>query len=270
MLTWRPPYRPVPPHPRLPQVYTVNTNSNNNTWLRRKLLEAVGASRRFYAAANKTGRPKPRGSKAPAAARVRAPKQGGAAAAAAPVTPRVGPPHLTPGMQLPAGSPRALLRRAGAAGGQQQGDTHFSHHCRAVLQAAQAEAAAAQQQQASSASAAAEQGRASVPPYCSAAPRYTAEADAACSEMSGSEAPPCTFAPYAGAEAATAVAVAAYEPGSPFARSPLAHPQAHMYSFGCAGRLLLPAACLSCSFFGLLYCCCGPFSAEARVSSTAS
>jgi hypothetical protein len=70
------------------QVYSVTTNSNNNTWLRRKLLEAVGASRRFYNAASKAGgRPKAR--RAPAApsaapaATVAAPAEGSHAAAAA-------------------------------------------------------------------------------------------------------------------------------------------------------------------------------------------
>ncbi|PSC67176.1 hep_Hag family [Micractinium conductrix] len=118
------------------KVYNVHTNSNNNTWLRRKLLEAVGASRRFYAAAaSRAGRSRPKkasadgGSHATAAApKPRAPKahhaephvlhcRGGQAA----------PPSfgshgsaggghvahhvLPPGPALPAGSPRALSHR---------------------------------------------------------------------------------------------------------------------------------------------------------------
>lgn len=118
-----------PPPPSRTQVYNVHTNSNNNTWLRRKLLEAVGASRRFYAAANRTGRPKQRRAHADAG-------HAGAAAAAA-AKPRAAPraaqavqhcaqrgaavhPHHTvaPGPALPAGSPRALAarRRAATAG----------------------------------------------------------------------------------------------------------------------------------------------------------
>ena len=136
----RPPTLPTPPlppsAPRCSQVYNVHTNSNNNTWLRRKLLEAVGASRRFYAAAaSRAGRSRPKkasadgGSHATAAApKPRAPKahhaephvlhcRGGQAA----------PPSfgshgsaggghvahhvLPPGPALPAGSPRALSHR---------------------------------------------------------------------------------------------------------------------------------------------------------------
>ncbi|KAL4421999.1 hypothetical protein ABPG77_005429 [Micractinium sp. CCAP 211/92] len=109
------------------KVYNVHTNSNNNTWLRRKLLEAVGASRRFYAAANRTGRPKQR------RAHVDSCHGGAAAAAAKPRSPKAAhaPQHgvqrcaaqqvhhaVAPGPALPAGSPRALAarRRAAAAG----------------------------------------------------------------------------------------------------------------------------------------------------------
>jgi hypothetical protein len=104
------------PHPNL-QVYTVTTNSNNNTWLRRKLLEAVGASRRFYNASNRTGRPK-------ASRRSPASSSGGAtpkprkqqAVPAMPTTPTACPtalhhPAFAVGPALPAGSPRALMQR---------------------------------------------------------------------------------------------------------------------------------------------------------------
>lgn len=135
----RPPH-PIPfPTPRR-QVYNVHTNSNNNTWLRRKLLEAVGASRRFYAAANRTGRPKQR----------RAPADGGAALAPKPRTPKAAPALLAcapqhcsqrsaaqhhhhhamaPGPALPAGSPRALAarRRSAAAAGSAAGLADAAH-----------------------------------------------------------------------------------------------------------------------------------------------
>ncbi|KAI3431501.1 hypothetical protein D9Q98_004552 [Chlorella vulgaris] len=99
------------------KVYTVTTNSNNNTWLRRKLLEAVGASRRFYNASNRTGRPK-------ASRRSPASSSGGAtpkprkqqAVPAMPTTPTASPtalhhPAFAVGPALPAGSPRALMQR---------------------------------------------------------------------------------------------------------------------------------------------------------------
>lgn len=122
------------------QVYCVHTNSNNNTWLRRKLLEAVGASRRFYSAANKTGRAKARKAEGGAggdrkrARRERRPAS--EAAAAAPSTPAAAAalgaapaaqvPHHHPahaGPALPAGSPRALSQRL-----RQRGETHYPHH----------------------------------------------------------------------------------------------------------------------------------------------
>ncbi|KAL4440305.1 hypothetical protein ABPG75_003306 [Micractinium tetrahymenae] len=113
------------------KVYNVHTNSNNNTWLRRKLLEAVGASRRFYAAANRTGRPKPRrtpadggasGAAAAVAAKPRAPKAAHAATHSAQHSAQRGTAQhhraVAPGPALPAGSPRALAarRRAATAG----------------------------------------------------------------------------------------------------------------------------------------------------------
>jgi hypothetical protein len=96
----------------------VHTNSNNNTWLRRKLLEAVGASRRFYAAANRTGRAKGarRSPAAPGPAAQARPRK----AAPPPVAPaaEAAPQHAYPlhhaapaSRVLPAGSPRALAQR---------------------------------------------------------------------------------------------------------------------------------------------------------------
>ncbi|PRW39294.1 hypothetical protein C2E21_6998 [Chlorella sorokiniana] len=123
------------------KVYCVHTNSNNNTWLRRKLLEAVGASRRFYSAANKTGRPKARKAEGSAGGdrkRVRRERRpageagtsapstpaAAAAAAAAPAPPAAHHAAAHAGPALPAGSPRALSQRLRQRGG----ETHYPHH----------------------------------------------------------------------------------------------------------------------------------------------
>lgn len=132
-----------------PQVYCVHTNSNNNTWLRRKLLEAVGASRRFYSAASKTGgRPKARKAEGGAGGdrkRVRRDRRpAGEAGAAAPCTPAAtaAAAHAAApvahhaavhaGPVLPAGSPRALSQRMRQRGGEPQAPHHFTH--RVLLQ----------------------------------------------------------------------------------------------------------------------------------------
>ncbi len=122
----------------------MHTNSNNNTWLRRKLLEAVGASRRFYSAANKTGRSKARKAEGGAGGdrkRVRRDRRpAGEVAAAAPSTPAAAAaaqgaaaaapaahhhPAAHAGPALPAGSPRALSQRLRQRG---SGETHYPHH----------------------------------------------------------------------------------------------------------------------------------------------
>ena len=116
----------------------MHTNSNNNTWLRRKLLEAVGASRRFYSAAAKTGRAKarkPEGAAGEAKRSRRARKAGGeaamppgtpgapvAAAAAAPPAHAAAPA----GPVLPAGSPRALTQRLRQ---RSFAEPHYPQHC---------------------------------------------------------------------------------------------------------------------------------------------
>lgn len=212
-------------------MYVVHTNSNNNTWLRRKLLEAVGASRRFYTAANKTGRPKARRdggdkasgggvSKAPKA-HSRSPRAQKVAASTGPQKPAVSStaaPHAPPpGPALPAGSPRALSQRLRQ---RSYGDTHFPNHFRSVL------AQAAQQQE--------EQADCPHPPSAgpyytlpaAAQPHYSDQDTATGSERSGTEQHPRALAPFG----------SAYEGSSPtsaFAAPSLQQQQAAaMYSMG--------------------------------------